>query len=167
LLCPSMPHLLHEPRLPSSPLFPYTTLFRSRADRAPTIAGPRTDRPDGSRLLGRHLPAPRGGHGLAPAGWRQPGRQVRERREDERSEEHTSELQSRVDLVCRLLLEKKKRRHTNKNHTKIKINNHNSTYKTTNTNNKQDVQQHTCQDTISLHSKTQNSHTTTQSLQHE
>src|SRR5207247_6423965 len=62
---------------PRSPLFPYTTLFRSR-DR-------RRHRPGRSRE-----PRLRAGH----AG---------------RSEEHTSELQSRVDLVCRLLLEKKNR----------------------------------------------------------
>src|SRR5215207_11322112 len=41
-----------------------------------------------------------------PSGWRRPCRRVRPWR---RSEEHTSELQSRVDLVCRLLLEKKKK----------------------------------------------------------
>src|SRR3712207_8381990 len=84
-------------RPPRSTLFPYTTLFRSRApaegpDRrgAPGGAGPprRADRP-GS-------PKPSRGS-AAPA-----ETSVR------RSEEHTSELQSRQYLVCRLLLEKKK-----------------------------------------------------------
>src|SRR2546422_8147718 len=66
-------------RPPRSTLFPYTTLFRSRR-HAPTI-GPVTG-PCGSRC-------------------RTPARCAR-------SEEHTSELQSRLHLVCRLLLEKKK-----------------------------------------------------------
>src|SRR5690349_22474229 len=64
-------------RPPRSTLFPYTTLFRSRARRRS-----RTSRPSSSR---------------AATGW------------TFRSEEHTSELQSRRDLVCRLLLEKKKK----------------------------------------------------------
>src|SRR5690349_24010753 len=66
-------------RPPRSTLFPYTTLFRSRrASRPPVPAAPG---PPPCRT-GRPAPA--------------------------RSEEHTSELQSRRDLVCRLLLEKKK-----------------------------------------------------------
>src|SRR2546428_9229822 len=64
-------------RPPRSTLFPYTTLFRSLARRVQVGRGGR----DG--VLGR----PEGA--------------------DDRSEEHTSELQSRSDLVCRLLLEKK------------------------------------------------------------
>src|SRR5260221_2243925 len=67
-------------RPPRSTLFPYTTLFRSRRR-----AG------DRRRRAARR-----------PAGRRQPVQRVR-------SEEHTSELQSHSDLVCRLLLEKKKR----------------------------------------------------------
>src|SRR5438034_2845159 len=70
-------------RPPRSTLFPYTTLFRSReAVGLPIELGvrPRDDRPDGTVLT-----------------WT-------------RSEEHTSELQSHSDLVCRLLLEKKKKR---------------------------------------------------------
>src|SRR4051812_50008712 len=87
-------------RPPTSTLFPYTTLFRSAA-----AAGRRVDVPD--RAAGEHLAA-------AP-------RRLAQRREalvvqHLRSEEHTSELQSHVNLVCRLLLEKKKpadrRRHT-------------------------------------------------------
>src|SRR3712207_7915752 len=77
-------------RPPRSTLFPYTTLFRSRS-RPRYIDDPGRGRP---RL--RNLEAaPRGGRlsGLAP--------------DLARSEEHTSELQSRQYLVCRLLLEKK------------------------------------------------------------
>src|SRR5690349_25011670 len=78
-------------RPPRSTLFPYTTLFRSGA-RNPCEHGPRVpDRPGrGDPLLPRRRPGGRGAH------------------PPHRSEEHTSELQSRRDLVCRLLLEKKK-----------------------------------------------------------
>src|SRR5436305_7692308 len=72
-------------RPPRSTLFPYTTLFRSPRARAPA----RSRRPGRSRI--------------ASPPWRRFA--IRERR----SEEHTSELQSRPQLVCRLLLEKKKR----------------------------------------------------------
>src|SRR2546422_7776610 len=80
-------------RPPRSTLFPYTTLFRSRV----SPGGPRFA-PEARRVGGigeRQLPAV---HDLIAM-------QVR----DGRSEEHTSELQSRLHLVCRLLLEKKKR----------------------------------------------------------
>src|SRR2546421_981245 len=76
-------------RPPRSTLFPYTTLFRS------------------SRRVQDHLP---------PARESGADRSVRNGvrldflRNDRRSEEHTSELQSRSDLVCRLLLEKKKKK---------------------------------------------------------
>src|SRR5438874_8179861 len=73
-------------RPPRSTLFPYTTLFRSREE-------PERDAVRGGSA--RSLGAGRGER--VPAG-RGP-----------RSEEHTSELQSRRDLVCRLLLEKKKK----------------------------------------------------------
>src|SRR2546421_9737511 len=80
-------------RPPRSTLFPYTTLFRSQLIEGVT-----------HRELGGDL------------GDRKAGRLGGERRGarharihlDHRSEEHTSELQSRSDLVCRLLLEKKK-----------------------------------------------------------
>src|SRR2546429_2828863 len=76
-------------RPPRSTLFPYTTLFRShRGDRRGPRAAP------GTGLVGPR-DASRVGH--------------RARR---RSEEHTSELQSRLHLVCRLLLEKKKTKNT-------------------------------------------------------
>src|SRR5438874_10474637 len=85
LLC-----LRHSP--PISPLFPYTTLFRSMY----------TSTPDQTFILERRgrvvIGSPCSGHGFKFA-------------HDEpittRSEEHTSELQSRRDLVCRRLLEKK------------------------------------------------------------
>src|SRR5438132_9589182 len=79
-------------RPPRSTLFPYTTLFRSDLERrrAPRGPGP------------RNLPRPEPRH---------PGH-VRGGHDQDRSEEHTSELQSHSDLVCRLLLEKKKRQIT-------------------------------------------------------
>src|SRR2546430_7625720 len=67
-------------RPPRSTLFPYTTLFRSRRTRA--------GRRGCARRRGRAAPGRRGA----------------------RSEEHTSELQSQSNLVCRLLLEKKKKK---------------------------------------------------------
>src|SRR2546422_2162826 len=70
-------------RPPRSTLFPYTTLFRSPDER--------------SALLEQRTCCSR-----------RPRGQLR-RTEPDRSEEHTSELQSRLHLVCRLLLEKKKR----------------------------------------------------------
>src|SRR5690242_21254882 len=99
--------MTHQP--PASTLFPYTTLFRShrrRAERgqgamAEPVEDARRERTEDARVQERghdhreqhdrqhrrlHLPCPR-----------------------ERSEEHTSELQSHVNLVCRLLLEKKKK----------------------------------------------------------
>src|SRR3712207_8323222 len=96
-------------RPPRSTLFPYTTLFRS-----PAHGGGRR-RPSGQRLLVVLTPPveharPRllgheGRAAVAVALVRRPlGRRGRPRR----SEEHTSELQSRQYLVCRLLLEKKK-----------------------------------------------------------
>src|SRR3712207_8592076 len=91
---------------PRSTLFPYTTLFRS--------AGSRRRFPNLCRLV---LPlAPR--HDLQRPVRQGPLklRRLRPRREEpgvQRSEEHTSELQSRQYLVCRLLLEKKKIRRDN------------------------------------------------------
>src|SRR5438034_4517770 len=69
-------------RPPRSTLFPYTTLFRSHQRLRVRRGRPRRDAPRRGRLLGLPRAA--------------------------RSEEHTSELQSHSDLVCRLLLEKKK-----------------------------------------------------------
>src|SRR3712207_8943431 len=80
-------------RPPRSPLFPYTPLFRSGWSCAAPQRRDRRTRP----LLPRPL--------LAAHTWVGPDRLGQGRR---RSEEHTSELQSRQYLVCRLLLEKKK-----------------------------------------------------------
>src|SRR2546422_4505078 len=83
-------------RPPRSTLFPYTTLFRSRPAAGggvlPAGARCRSRRADGQ---GARCPLRSGGarRGVAQG----------------RSEEHTSELQSRLHLVCRLLLEKKKK----------------------------------------------------------
>src|SRR5687768_18159797 len=88
-------------RPPRSTLFPYTTLFRSQA-RLRTRGRPLlllAQEQDASHLA-RALGACRGGRGAHPAGGGA--------RTLHRSEEHTSELQSRLHLVCRLLLEKKK-----------------------------------------------------------
>src|SRR3989442_3921314 len=85
-------------RPPRSTLFPYTTLFRSPRDH--------TQRPDHARLW-LHERAVGGGR-QAAARHRDPERDRRRPYPQSRSEEHTSELQSRPHLVCRLLLEKKK-----------------------------------------------------------
>src|SRR5690348_17795386 len=82
-------------RPPRSTLFPYTTLFRSEvAQPLLGLRDPQLGDQDraAQRVLERHLPR---GHHPEAAG-------------NLRSEEHTSELQSPVHLVCRLLLEKKK-----------------------------------------------------------
>src|SRR2546422_2772170 len=87
-------------RPPRSTLFPYTTLFRSVGERAPHL--------EGELLAGRHLEGRRrGGVDVeqVPVGLHA---ESLRRISSNRSEEHTSELQSRLHLVCRLLLEKKK-----------------------------------------------------------
>src|SRR5256885_7724536 len=81
-------------RPPRSTLFPYTTLFRSRA-------------PPQEPLLEQDAPV---GDDDLCCDAADPGREQHEQpddQEDARSEEHTSELQSPCNLVCRLLLEKK------------------------------------------------------------
>src|SRR5947209_13873067 len=93
---------------PRSTLFPYTTLFRSRPARAAQLAG----------SLGVGPPLEVAQDDRPAVAGRQPlDGLVQERPEVApggllRSEEHTSELQSRQYLVCRLLLEKKKRKIT-------------------------------------------------------
>src|SRR5690606_41739126 len=83
-------------RPPRSTLFPYTTLFRSRCSAGSRTCGARiTRRPRATRRAGARLTSAR-------------GRRGEEGPSSPRSEEHTSELQSRENLVCRLLLEKKK-----------------------------------------------------------
>src|SRR5438093_7650593 len=74
-------------RPPRSTLFPYTTLFRSLAAVAARL------------VVARSRARARAGYPAGPVALRFP----------ERSEEHTSELQSLTNLVCRLLLEKKKK----------------------------------------------------------
>src|SRR3712207_7721814 len=86
-------------RPPRSTLFPYTTLFRSRIPDS-DYAGRAAARADA--VLARYEPPAGGLRGVA-AGLSRRGRAGKL----ERSEEHTSELQSRQYLVCRLLLEKK------------------------------------------------------------
>src|SRR2546428_6200509 len=87
-------------RPPRSTLFPYTTLFRSR----PPTVGESSRGATSRRRRGLHrVPAPDGRR--VAAGCSFPAASVN----TARSEEHTSELQSRSDLVCRLLLEKKKK----------------------------------------------------------
>src|SRR2546422_6835751 len=87
-------------RPPRSTLFPYTTLFRSLPHLH--LAGGADDVPQPGRPL-QTSELPR----RARSGDSAPRRQARPRLRV-RSEEHTSELQSRLHLVCRLLLEKKK-----------------------------------------------------------
>src|SRR3712207_7612585 len=93
-------------RPPRSTLFPYTTLFRSTAvtawSRRSSMHRETQPHPGGAALLCRPGTRARSG-GAGPPG-------------HARSEEHTSELQSRQYLVCRLLLEKKKK---NLNHIQI------------------------------------------------
>src|SRR4051812_49655146 len=96
---------------PISPLFPYTTLFRSR-HRAlrdqEAVRDPARAAREGGQAEDRDHPAA-GRREPAAADPRLAWRRAR-RRHPGRSEEHTSELQSHVNLVCRLLLEKKKKK---------------------------------------------------------
>src|SRR5690349_23700385 len=99
-------------RPPTSTLFPYTTLFRSGAE-ADLVGGAHASPPrESAHRIEQHRTARRQRAEDEADRERQaqrrrhgPGR----REGGERSEEHTSELQSRRDLVCRLLLEKKKK----------------------------------------------------------
>src|SRR3712207_8066767 len=86
-------------RPPRSTLFPYTTLFRSDPFASPTVSDGLEALPTDVTLLAYHAV---GDEIVAFVGTRDRVRVAR------RSEEHTSELQSRQYLVCRLLLEKKK-----------------------------------------------------------
>src|SRR5947208_7973738 len=92
-------------RPPRSTLFPYTTLFRSAHGHR-----------EGLRTLGRGHRVHAHPHAPVPTG-----------RNRSRSEEHTSELQSPDHLVCRLLLEKKKKNKIKENHKKQNINQMKST----------------------------------------
>src|SRR3712207_7511417 len=92
-------------RPPRSTLFPYTTLFRSRPTT--TAISSRTAAPAPSSRTWSTTRKPGG-----------------RRRDTPRSEEHTSELQSRQYLVCRLLLEKKKKQVIYYTHSNIYISSH-------------------------------------------
>src|SRR2546428_5925838 len=88
-------------RPPRSTLFPYTTLFRSEIGRAAS-----GERAEVLEIQNGGFFATHGAKSAAGGQFRDPGCVFPL---TIRSEEHTSELQSRSDLVCRLLLEKKKR----------------------------------------------------------
>src|SRR3712207_7827750 len=92
-------------RPPRSTLFPYTTLFRSvlAADLLD-----RVERVEDGRGVGVEAPVAVPGVGVAPGHHEDLLALADEVLDQARSEEHTSELQSRQYLVCRLLLEKKK-----------------------------------------------------------
>src|SRR5207302_10947949 len=103
---------LHLPPPPSPTLFPYTTLFRSRRGRpriwrvlifvlaAIFFIGPL------AAAFKYSLQQDNGGYGFANYGQIIKNHEIRTPLVTSRSEEHTSELQSRENLVCRLLLEK-------------------------------------------------------------
>src|SRR5690606_39483256 len=103
--------LLHR-RPPRSTLFPYTTLFRSRAAEV----GATPIGPGGGAAL-RFLTAATGARAVVEIGTGCGVSAVWMLRGMPRSEEHTSELQSRENLVCRLLLEKKKQHNRTKKST--------------------------------------------------
>src|SRR2546422_6362281 len=95
-------------RPPRSTLFPYTTLFRSRGDDDVARGHrPATDQCENRKARRGELGEPHAGK-VEPGRCKQQGNEA-ERPATPRSEEHTSELQSRLHLVCRLLLEKKKK----------------------------------------------------------
>src|SRR2546422_5280991 len=92
-------------RPPRSTLFPYTTLFRSQARRITArLHQQRVEKMGGGKIAGRLSE-------MSLIDWMQTLEQAH-LAEAARSEEHTSELQSRLHLVCRLLLEKKKKNKT-------------------------------------------------------
>src|SRR2546428_9543105 len=92
-------------RPPRSTLFPYTTLFRSANAAGIARIGP--GRPNGDQVADDVALHHRQPSALVEIGDRDADRGAVDRIVgDQRSEEHTSELQSRSDLVCRLLLEK-------------------------------------------------------------
>src|SRR5256885_16421697 len=89
-------------RPPRSTLFPYTTLFRSLLDALAARHG--------LRVVARELLAAAGEIGHDAVDLARGARDLVARDQPHRSEEHTSELQSPCNLVCRLLLEKKKKK---------------------------------------------------------
>src|SRR5207253_6888861 len=106
---PTLPLSLSlTPPHPTSPLFPYTTLFRSTLPITVDVDDMRRVRINweeaSPRDRGQDPPPP-----PLPDYGDLPDDVIDEEQDDDRSEEHTSELQSRGHLVCRLLLEKKKK----------------------------------------------------------
>src|SRR2546421_3859529 len=98
-------------RPPRSTLFPYTTLFRSLLRQV--MGNPLTSKPVEAEAEGELA-----NFYVLTKHTAKADRQFRRALKvfDARSEEHTSELQSRSDLVCRLLLEKKKKKNKNNTH---------------------------------------------------
>src|SRR5437870_8362277 len=94
MLCVLAIFLIMVPHPPISTLFPYTTLFRSKKNDGSDTASAETSRLSSSRRVTVLM---------------MQGAWVKPISSSVRSEEHTSELQSRGHLVCRLLLEKKKK----------------------------------------------------------
>src|SRR3712207_8998371 len=96
-------------RPPRSTLFPYTTLFRSRVTLDPPTGSVRSifDKELGRVLVDASSPYRFNQYVYVTGGDNPPFTQLLTYRRHLRSEEHTSELQSRQYLVCRLLLEKK------------------------------------------------------------
>src|SRR2546422_7703110 len=95
-------------RPPRSTLFPYTTLFRSDAQEQSAAGAEKLANLDQQCPTGRRVE-------VADSTAQEQDQATADRRRN-RSEEHTSELQSRLHLVCRLLLEKKKKKETKQNH---------------------------------------------------
>src|SRR5690242_21604195 len=93
-------------RPPRPTLFPYTTLFRSQPLRHGAALGAGGGDVEGAPVVGQRQLADRFGEPGVVIDDEQGSRHGR----SPRSEEHTSELQSHVNLVCRLLLEKKKKK---------------------------------------------------------
>src|SRR5690242_21251642 len=99
-------------RPPRSTLFPYTTLFRSQSTASEALASLNWPGMDASSRSSQIACSAREG---SPPGWSLPRAAVT----SPRSEEHTSELQSHVNLVCRLLLEKKKKKNIQKSEGRV------------------------------------------------
>src|SRR5207249_9232212 len=103
--------LLPDRRPPRSTLFPYTTLFRSSTGSGASSSTTRSSRAAQTPYVASHQGSARP---FCRRGWPKTRSQLSANTGPSsstttaRSEEHTSELQSRFDLVCRLLLEKKK-----------------------------------------------------------
>src|SRR5689334_24857068 len=100
------------PRPPRSTLFPYTTLFRSQEQQKPRAEFAERYRRPAGHLVRIEPGARRGAEVFGEPDEQRDQKQAEQERHaaKARSEEHTSELQSQFHLVCRLLLEKKKKK---------------------------------------------------------